>query len=72
MQLENLHKKILSSKTSLQGLGNELEDAGVSTRNLADESAKLTRQIEKAEQAQRHYARAAERTEKSLRISSSR
>jgi len=64
LNADNMQKKLESAKTALQQLGGELNDAGISTRNLAEDSANLTRQIERAEQAQKSYARAAERTEK--------
>ncbi|HQE23747.1 MAG TPA: phage tail tape measure protein, partial [Syntrophomonadaceae bacterium] len=49
----DLKDRLSKQRDELQGLRSSLADAGVSTRNLADDNAKLTRELDKAVEAKR-------------------
>lgn len=49
----DLKERLGKQRTELQGLRTSLSDAGVSTRNLADDNTKLTRELDKAVEAKR-------------------
>ncbi len=51
-----LKERLSKQRNELQGLRSSLADAGVSTRNLAEDNAKLTRELNKAIEAKRKVA----------------
>jgi len=63
-EAETLRKKLVAQQAELQRLQSALSQAGLGSRNLSDEYAKLTAQLEEAERAQKNFATAVRINEK--------